>query len=115
MSSWTTLLALTGFRLDTPSKTVYLAPKLEGLTAPWFAPTGYGAVSSQGLNLEFACHNGSLTIQELRLGNHSTAAKVSCNSKPVALSSSHSEGELCLRFEKPLTLESGQALRVRFS
>src|SRR6185437_9664332 len=43
MSSWTTLLAATGFKPDVPNRTLAIAPNVPGdFHAPWFTASGYG-------------------------------------------------------------------------
>ena len=115
MSSWTTLLALTGFRLDVPTGVVSFGPKIEGITAPWFAPTGYGVVVSKKRDLEVSCRNGNLPIKTLKLETSAKSAKISVDSKSIALTSVREGADLIVKFTEPLTVSTGQKLKINYS
>ena len=114
MSSWTTLLALTGFHLDASTGTVQISPKITGLTAPWFSPTAYGSLASSAKALSISCSTGSMMIKNLKLGNQVKDAKASLNSHAVPAKPVRDEDGFALEFEKPVALAKGDKLEVRF-
>jgi uncharacterized protein (DUF608 family) len=112
MSSWSTLLALTGFKLDRPNRTLTLAPKLDGLIAPWFHPGGYGVCGAKGGRLELSCRAGSIEFEALRVNPKGQHAKAALNGQVVSCTA-HRDGEhLELRFGHKVTVADGQQLAV---
>lgn len=106
MSSWTTLLALTGFKVDAPSGVVGIEPMAANLIAPWFVPSGYGVLAVKGKRLEIECRSGSLTMRALRV--RSSAGSVMIDGQTVA---SRAEGGV-LKFEHEATLKAGQRMQI---
>ena len=112
MSSWTTLLALTGFHLDAPKQSLAIGPKIVGITAPWFSPTGYGVLNSKGDAIEMSCRKGGLKLKQIKLPARQKVANISLGSKVLA-SSARVDGEyLVVDLSQVVELEAGQKLRI---
>ncbi len=112
MSSWTSLLAITGLKLDVPKGSISLGPKVDGLVAPWFLPTGYGTLASSGRRLELVCRDGGIAFRELRLASQSATARVSLDGRSLALTSSTLNGECRVKFSNEVNVVAGQTLLV---
>ncbi len=115
MSSWTTLLALTGFSLDAPHKSLTLGSKVDGMTAPWFAPSGYGVLTAKGKIIELTCRKGVLELDQLKLETHHSSAKVIVGSKTVPAKSTSQSGSLVVKFDTSTHLVVGQKMKILFS
>lgn len=114
MSSWTTLLALTGFKVDAPTQTISIGPRVDGLTAPWFTPTGYGVLTSKGGKLELTCRSGHLSLRNLKVETAAKTGKVTLGAKPLSASSARDSEHLKLEFGREITLQQGQALVLNY-
>ena len=90
MSSWATLLALTGFKVDAPAATVSILPvvKQTKFTAPWVAATGWGRLELANGALTVICTDGTLALQRLRVnlggGLQVRLADAPCRPRPPA-------------------------------
>ncbi|HBQ64951.1 MAG TPA: hypothetical protein DD727_08565 [Clostridiales bacterium] len=69
MSSWCTLLAITGFQVDVPRKTVRFAPAMDGEVwrAPWYACSGWGIMLRTQDAIEITCIDGTLEFEKIVL------------------------------------------------
>lgn len=112
MSSWSTLLALTGFKVDVPNRSITIAPKVEGLVAPWFLPTGYGVLAAKGRRLEIECRQGSIGFRELTIDAKSRAVRATVDGKAVACKPRPAGGLLSVRFDREVNLKAGQRLTL---
>ncbi len=112
MSSWTTLLALTGLRLDVPNHQLTVGPKIDDLVAPWFTPTGYGVMAKQRNHIEIDCRSGSLSFKKLLLSGNHKVAHLSIGGKTISAMSSKSEGGLLLELSDLLVITSGKSLMI---
>jgi uncharacterized protein (DUF608 family) len=67
MSSWATLLALTGFKVDAPAATVSIMPVVRqpAFLAPWVSSTGWGTLELARGELAVNCRYGTLAMQRL--------------------------------------------------
>lgn len=115
MSSWTTLLALTGFSLDAPNQSVALDPKIEGISAPWFAPTGYGVINSKSGVIDLHCRKGSLMLKQVRLRGEHRSVKVSLGGKLVATTIKSDPEHLTIDLNQTVDLVTGQKLKINLS
>ena len=111
MSSWTTLLALTGFHLDAANQIVAFGPKVDGLVAPWFATTGYGVVTGKGRTIEVNCRSGELVLKGLKLPA-SSGVRVSIESRSIANKLNPGEETTHVEFAQQVVLKAGQKLKI---
>jgi len=105
MSSWSTLLAATGFRVDAPNGIITILPAVADIKAPWVSSTGYGTLQLTKKNVRFACREGSMTFNELRLP---PSSKVSVASLPAKFTGG--PDYLTVKFESPVQLGPGSEL-----
>ncbi len=112
MSSWSTLLALTGFKVDEPKKRIAFAPKVDRLVAPWFHPTGYGVVGANRSELEIECRSGFISFKTLLVNPKGSRATVTLDDKPIECTTTRSGDYLAVEFERELKVAKGQKLQI---
>jgi uncharacterized protein (DUF608 family) len=112
MSSWTTLLALTGLRLDVPNQSLTVGPKIDNLVAPWFTPTGYGVMAKRGSKIEIDCRSGSLSFKELRLPAASKSSRFSIGGQAVKAKIVSTSDGLIATFAKSVSVKEGKSMMV---
>jgi uncharacterized protein (DUF608 family) len=115
MSSWTSLLALTGLRLDVPNHTLTVEPKLGNIMAPWFVPGAYGLLVSNVYNLSLDCRSGSLHLEVLKLQKGGASLKVFQGRKAVPCQVNVDNNLATVKFDQPLVLEAGSSLSFKWS
>lgn len=115
MSSWTSLLALTGFRVDVPSQSIAIDPKVDNLIAPWFVSGAYGVLAQKGKRLEVECREGILAIQEIKLGRGIQSAKASVGGKSMACTAKPDGEQAAVHFAETLKLPAGEKLTISWS
>ena len=114
MSSWTTLLALTGLRLDSPNRAITLDPKVAGLVAPWFVPGAYGVLAQTSKRIELECRTGSLEIQEIRHRSTRSGVTVAIDGRPIEIATETGAPHTATRFKEPVVLRAGSKLVQTF-
>ena len=112
MSSWTTLLALTGLRLDVPNQALTIGPKVLDLVAPWFTPTGYGVLAKRGNRIEIDCRSGSLSFKELRLNGTDKNAKFSVGGKAIRAKVVETSDGMIATFSLVVSIKDGKTLTI---
>jgi hypothetical protein len=115
MSSWTTMLALTGFRVDAPHGKISFDPKVEGLAAPWFASTGYGLMQSKRDGVEFDCRSGTLSFSAIGLRLSAKAARVSVDGHSVACNLERTDHEAVFRLSRRIDLSPASKVKIAIS
>jgi uncharacterized protein (DUF608 family) len=111
MSSWATLLAATGFKPDTPKKTLGIIPTIPGdFRAPWVTADGFGSIARTGRLLSISCVYGSLSFQTLRVDLPSRSARIGAHH--LSSNSTTEGGASTLRFATPVALTSNQTLTL---
>lgn len=111
MSSWSTLLAATGFAVDMPKGVVSVLPK-KPVKAPWVSSTGWGLLDVAQDRLTVTCRSGSLAFSELRVPSGTRANGVRVNSASVAAKAEERAGYRALVLDKMLALSSGDVLKT---
>jgi len=113
MSSWTTLLAATGFKPDMPAQTLTITPTvLVDFHAPWAMASGFGQISRKGNSLTVECQSGSLSFKKLTVnvgGNHPT---VRLAGRKMETKATRDGGVVTLEFAQAVTLQAGQICAV---
>ena len=115
MSSWMTLLAVTGFRIDVPRQSLMIAPPLTvrpHLRAPWVVPGGWGTITKSDDRLELHCTAGSLAFAELHCNLPESRFEVMLAGRKLNAAPDAARGLTVLRFEQPVTVAAGQALEI---
>lgn len=115
MSSWTTLLALTGLRLDRPRASLTVHPVIPGLIAPWFVPGAYGVLAASGKTLTLDCKAGVLELQSLSTPVLGKTLAVSLPGGNVSVRVDIADGVASVDFGKVIQVAAGQSLRLRWS
>lgn len=110
MSSWTTLLAATGFKPDRPNQALTIAPAVAGdFHAPWVTASGFGTLRRAGRVLEISCASGRLEFQSLKVDYANPVVRLGARSLGFR---AHRDGLTTLEFSEPVSLGAGQALTL---
>jgi uncharacterized protein (DUF608 family) len=113
MSSWTTLLAATGFKPDWPAQTLRLLPTAPGdFRAPWVTASGFGAISRSGGTLTIDCQSGSLGFKRLQVNVPGTKPAVRLAGRSVSATVSREDGLTTLEFAQPISIHAGQSCAI---
>jgi uncharacterized protein (DUF608 family) len=111
MSSWTTLLAATGFKPDVPNRTFAIAPVVPGdFHAPWVTASGHGIIRRTGRALTVSCVCGKIEFQSLKtVGGYSTARINGLDTTARA----RANDPAILEFPALVSLAAGQTLTLK--
>lgn len=110
MSSWTTLLAATGFKPDRPNRALTVAPVVPGdFHAPWVTAAGFGVIRRAGRTLTIACTSGRLDFQTLHADHRYTTART--GAQAVGSARQH-DGLAAFDFPGWVSLQRGQSLAL---
>jgi len=121
LSSWSLLLAATGFSCDVHSGTMKFAPKFEtqNFKAPFFAGTCWGvfnwAETTKRLSTMWQILGGKFNLKELQLqvGNLSKRQiAITLDGKSLRSQASAKGDWLILRFPSPILLTAGAKLQI---
>ncbi len=122
LSSWSLLLAASGFACDVQSGTLKFAPTLNGddFLAPFSAGVGWGVyrqVKNRRLFLATVQWlGGEFSLRTLRLRvNGRGEVQVTLNGERVKVKSQQVGGEFVVGFARPLKLRAGSSLKVTFA
>ena len=123
MSSWSLLLALSGWLDDGPRQRLRFVPRHvpEKFKSFFAGPEGWGSVgqsrqATTQIN-ELSVREGQFPIAELALELLAAPrlVQVACAGKPIEHTFMFEAGGLSISFRKPLVVKRGQALTVRVS
>jgi hypothetical protein len=122
LSSWSLLLALSGWEYDGPRRALRLAPKHrpEDFRSYWCAPEGWGVLATKAAcgrqQAELSVKSGTfgLTTMVLSLapGIKTTRGSVTLSGKPVPASLTFREPEATVTLPEPIVVQVGQTLTV---
>jgi hypothetical protein len=108
MSSWSLLLALSGYRYHAPSRTLGFTPKLPPpFRCFWSTGGAWGSYAWEADGEQWVeVRGGALTLSRLELPGSGSRRRVSVDGKPAAGAAT---GDV-LVFDPPLSLATGQTL-----
>lgn len=120
MSSWSLLLAATGFEYDAPRRALKFVPRVtpDNLRAFFLGPEGWGTFAqsrSAGTQKDTVkVVHGKLEVASLSLevGGQVHSVAVTVGRRTVPVTPQHRGKEVVIVFEKPVTLRAGQVLSV---
>jgi hypothetical protein len=120
MSSWSLLLALSGWDYDGPRQSLVFAPRLnpEHFSSPFAGPEGWGTVRQSRRERDqadkIAVSEGQLPLRELCLATPSAPGTVQAQvaGTPVGIQYKWDAGKLRISFARPVTIKAGQTLNV---
>jgi hypothetical protein len=113
MSSWTTLLAATGFKPDWPAQLLTLIPSAPGdFHAPWVTAAGFGRMSRKGGTLSLDCQSGSLTFKKLQVNLPGSRLAVRLVGRVVEARMTRQGSLSTLEFAQPVSIQAGQTCTV---
>lgn len=123
MNSLTILLALQGFQYDAPKASLTLKPRFNPINhqSPFIVPTGWGIFSQEikgGKQVNsLTIKRGKLVLSQLRLQTDKKPTsllveKRAKRSSKIEAKFSWQDGELTLKFTKPITLQMGDRLYI---
>jgi uncharacterized protein (DUF608 family) len=116
MSSWSLLLALSGFGYSAPAKEMRFRPRVSAgdFRCLFCAGSAWGVYSQkragEAMDAAVAVEEGHLELETLRLGFAGEVTKVQASH---AVEASVERGELLLRFKPPVQLAAGDKLTVK--
>lgn len=111
MSSWTTLLAATGFKPDKPNQTLTIVPAIPGdFRAPWVLASGFGTISRLGRILSVHCAYGTLDFKTLNVREVARVARL--GGHPLAMRTTKTEDGASLEFLNPVSIQANQTLEI---
>lgn len=114
MSSWSCLLAATGFKVDAPRQTLTIAPVFGAAEtrAPWVASTGWGTLTQTATRLELVCRSGSVGLQHLRMRPITQNVTAQRNGKKLPCTISSDGDYTTVHFAEPIAIGAGDSLVV---
>jgi uncharacterized protein (DUF608 family) len=123
MSSWSLLLALSGWEYDGPRQTLRLTPRHrpENFKGFFAGPEGWGSLrqsrEGQTQRNELSVREGRLAVAQITLAL--TAApgrvKVECGGKTIPSALSLNAGLAVVSLSRPVVVQAGQTLAVRLT
>jgi len=108
MSSWTLMLAASGFVPDVPNNRLTVVPVEGEVRAPWVSSTGWGRMEWEDGRLGLICEGGSISFGELCVKSPTASARV--NGGVVRAAISRTDQVTTLKFDGTITLASGDTL-----
>jgi hypothetical protein len=123
MSSWSLLLALSGWEYDGPRQALRFTPRHtpDNFKGFFAGPEGWGRLrqSREGTaqRNEISVREGRLAMTQLTLNSSTTpkSVKVECGGKTIRSTLSFNAGEAVVTFGRPAMVEAGQSLVVRLA
>jgi non-lysosomal glucosylceramidase len=122
MSSWSLLLALSGFRCDIAAGSVAFAPTLaaDDFRCFFSAGTGWGRFEQRrvedSVSASLALDYGCLGLRTIRLAaTQATSAAAAQDGRPVASRLAQLDGVAEVEFHEPLELRAGDQLSIRLA
>ena len=113
MSSWTTLLAATGFKPNMPQQTLTLMPRVPGdFHAPWVTRDGFGRISRRGRAIELTCVSGRISFQTLRVDLPAVSHGVMIDGKKPDQRIMRENGITIITCDQSLKLSAGETLII---
>ena len=113
MSSWTTLLAATGFKPDWPAQSLAVMPAAPGdFHAPWATASGFGRITRKGGSLVLECQSGGLTFKKLQVNLPGTRLAARVAGQDMGARVTRQGAVATLEFAQPLSLRAGQSCAV---
>jgi uncharacterized protein (DUF608 family) len=113
MSSWSTLLAATGFKPDLPAQTLAILPGVPGdFHAPWVTASGFGRLTRRSHVLSIDCIAGALQFKKLRLNLARANPAVRLSGRALEAGASRDGSIAILEFPEPLTIHAGETLTI---
>jgi len=123
MSSWSLLLALSGWEYDGPRQVLRFTPRHtpENFKGFFAGPEGWGSLQQTrdgpAQQNELSVREGRLAVAEIALSVTGTPkrVKVECGGKTVPSSFKAEAGGVVVSVKRPAVIEAGQRLVVRVS
>ncbi len=113
MSSWSTLLAATGFKPDWPAQSLTVLPGAPGdFHAPWVTAAGFGRIARKAGTLTIACQSGTLEFKKLLVNLPKGKPTVRLAGHAVDAKALREGAITTLEFTQPLSINAGQACTV---
>ena len=123
MSSWSLLLALSGWEYDGPRQALRVTPRCtpEHFKGFFAGPEGWGSLrqtrEGQTQRNELSVQEGRLPVTEITLAPAAapTRVKVECGGKTIPSALSFNAGVAVIALKRQVTVQAGQTLVVRLS
>jgi len=123
MSSWSLLLALSGWEYDGPRRSLRVTPRHtpENFKGFFAGPEGWGSVrqTREGTvqRNELSVREGRLAVNEITLSATAAPerAQAGCGGKTIQSTFRYDAGNVVVLLRRPVVVEAGQTLVVRLS
>ena len=113
MSSWSTLLAATGFKPDWPREMLTIAPAVVGdFQAPWVTSGGFGRISRIKHSIALDCVCGQMRLKIIRTNLAAVTTGAVLDGKAPPQSIARKTGGTIITLDRPITIAAGQTLEI---
>jgi hypothetical protein len=121
MSSWSLLLALSGWEYDGPRQSLRVTPRHtpENFKGFFAGPEGWGSLNQvrdgAAQRNEVSVREGRLAVAEITLGTTAAPSRVQvgCGGKAIQSTFRYDAGKVVVALRRPVVAEAGQTLVVR--
>lgn len=116
MSSWSLLLALSGYHYSAPAQSMSFAPRINAANfrCVWTTGSGWGEfqqrAAASGASVTLRAAYGALTLRELNLGGLKAGKTARL---PAGATARKDRGGVTVTFDPPLTLQAGEAVTLK--
>jgi len=123
MSSWSLLLALSGWNYDGPRRALRVGPRHTpaNFKCPFTGPEGWGSLAqtrdAQGQRNQLMVREGRLTVAEITLDAAAApkTADIQLDGRPLESAFAFTAGAAVVSLKQPVTLAAGQTLSIRLA
>jgi non-lysosomal glucosylceramidase len=113
MSSWSGVLAMSGFRYGGPERRVVVAPRARGpFRSFWSAGPGWGSFSLTARQLEMRVDEGTLPVRKVEIAMAVRSARVTLAGVAVPCDVETRDGRAIVTLRNEVTIGPTQALRI---
>lgn len=115
LSSFATLLAVSGFSYDCENGILTLAPCLKETEYrfPVFTAEGMGCFEMKNAGVILSITEGRITLQNLRLTKETSVQSITLSGTPLSFTVKKEKEHLAIKFASPITLTAGVSLTVQ--
>ena len=111
MSSWSTMLAASGFKPDVPNQALAILPGAHGdFHAPWVTASGFGTIARKAQSLSIHCAYGALDLKSLKLRMPAQSARIGATT--LNARATKEADSVILDFSSPISLAAGQTMTI---
>ena len=115
LSSFATLLAVSGFSYDCEKGILTLAPCLKETEYrfPVITAEGMGCFEKKDDSVTLSVTEGNITLQTLRLAKETRVQGITLSGTPLSFAPKKEKDHLAIKFASPITLKVGASLEIQ--